>query len=325
MNPREYQSIKATLNFATPRFFVFRHLLFDGSIWCVVLVVHTYFHHVAASAAAGLLLGVFMFRSFSMMHEAVHGILNGNSRFNFVLGWLFGTFSLLPFSSWRKVHLDHHLWTGNLDRDPTMRLILGHRDGVIPTSKVQDFFWRAWLPYLAWRQQLVFWKRSLEDRDWVVRAQTLGSLAYLAGLGLLTGGTVVVVAVFTYLMIVELINFPHHMDLKQAGGTMRLPAHEQHRFSRTCLYQKWFSRHVLLNFNFHVEHHLFPNLPWHELDKAHTHVRQALGEAYNMSSGNKWIVESRAQPLTVVMDKSINYSYSKTNSEKNEKKEPKAA
>lgn len=325
MQLKDYQAIKSRLRFTTSYVFLVRHAALDILIWTSAVILHWSADHIAADIVAGVLVGLFMFRSFSVMHEAVHGTLAKNQSVNSNLGSVYGVFTLLPFNSWRKVHLDHHLWTGNLDKDPTMRLILGHREGTLPTSKAQDIFWRAWMPYLAWRQQLVFWRKSIEAKGWKVKFQAAASIIYLGVMGVVLGPAALAVAVFTYLMIVELINFPHHMDLHQGGGTLRLPANEQHRFSRTCLYPRWFSHFVLLNFNFHVEHHLFPNLPWSELPKAHLQVFEVLAGQYHVSRGNDWIVSSRAKSLSEVMDRSIDWSFKRAAKPSAAHEQPKAA
>ena len=43
----------------------------------------------------------------------------------------------------------------------------------------------------------------------------------------------------------------------------------QEEASRSCAYPKLISRNLLLNFNYHSEHHLFPDLPWYYLEEAH--------------------------------------------------------
>src|SRR5690606_35780940 len=72
---------------------------------------------------------------------------------------------------------------------------------------------------------------------------------------------------FLYLVMVEVINFPHHLELPQYEGEHKLKVWDQFLISRSCHYPKWFSHFVLNNFNLHAEHHLFPQAPWYMLDE----------------------------------------------------------
>ena len=104
------------------------------------------------------------------------------------------------------------------------------------------------------------------------------------------------VAMVLYLVLVELVNFPHHLgtEIYQATETAdKLPLWQQARVTRSCYYPPILSDLLLLNFNFHIEHHLYPNLPWYELRKARTLIRSELGEAYQESVGIAWSLENR--------------------------------
>src|SRR5690349_19143103 len=59
--------------------------------------------HFAGSAARFLaipLISVLMFRSFALMHEAVHGLLCKDNQLNNLLGIISGTLCFLSFDSW---------------------------------------------------------------------------------------------------------------------------------------------------------------------------------------------------------------------------------
>lgn len=318
MDKEAYLAIKRDLDFTKSKRFIFKHVGLDIFALVTIVVYRSYVADFLSAVLTALVIGAFMFRSFSMMHEAVHGTLSENTKANNALGWIYGVFCALPFRAWRQVHLDHHLWTGNLDRDPSMKLVRDHRDGVSPTTSMQNRLWRAWLPYLAWRQQVVFWQKSIQQtwqsqNRWafakvvsqaVIIVGALVSAAITLGLWPTVGG------VFLYLLLVELVNFPHHLELPQRHGSFRVAASDQYRFARTCLYPKWFSKYVLLNFNYHIEHHLYPNLPCDQLAKAHGMVRPTLGPHYSLSEGNQWIRTSRKQDLSTIMDLSIDWESS---------------
>ena len=68
----------------------------NGFIWLAVLLVI-----VAAHLMHGTLIG---------LHEAAHGLLRKNRRFNEFDGVVIGTLSLMSFSLYRVVHQTHHAY-----------------------------------------------------------------------------------------------------------------------------------------------------------------------------------------------------------------------
>ena len=64
-----------------------------------------------------------------------------------------------------------------------------------------------------------------------------------------------------YLVGVELVIFPHHLDMPTVdpqSDKQRLYVWEQQATTRSCRYPGILSELLVLNFNLHTEHHLFP-------------------------------------------------------------------
>ncbi len=259
---------------------------------------------------AQLLLAMLFFRQFALMHEAVHGNVCHSGSLNTLVGILAGVFCFLPFESWRRLHQEHHLWAGNVENDPSSKL----RREYDPKRRVKygilNLIWKSWIPIMGLLQQVVFWlypiqqirNRSLRPRIKVsIVASTLLPLAVYVTCGSLWPNLFQLrnfaAAIVLYLMLVELINFPHHMDVYAYKGTDRMPVLQQHRVTRSSSYPLWFSNFFLLNFNLHVEHHLFPTLPWYQLPQAQEFLKPALGGEYNESIANEWIVKNRKLSL----------------------------
>lgn len=71
---------------------------------------------LAASAAAGLGLGLLQVRAFLVHHDLCHGSLFASRRLNLALAPLFGTLVSTSSSVWRREHDRHHRDSNNLDR-----------------------------------------------------------------------------------------------------------------------------------------------------------------------------------------------------------------
>jgi fatty acid desaturase len=168
---------------------------------------------------------------------------------------------------------------------------------------------------MAFLQQVVFWSVScayLKSRkiDSSQQPQLLLSLVaplffliILCISGWLLRGSFFanLPSVLGYLALVEAVNFPHHLGLPRISGERSLMLWQQYKVSRTCIYRSWFCKYVLLNFNYHSEHHMFPSLPWRELPRAYRLVQEMRPSDYNSHNGHVWILQNRRLDLTDVI------------------------
>lgn len=280
---------------------------------CLVAATAIFWHLAPTMSyvVSPVLLAVVFFRSFAIMHDAVHGTVHSNKTLNHAVGVLYGAICWLPYWPWRKLHIEHHQWSGNVEKDPVMKLLTAYPKFSKSYRGWLNFSWRNWLPYMAFLQHTVFWseswKRVLQsdsstDKKFnlasVLTAVAIyGSLATWAPVGAMLQ---LVAGVVLYMVMVEVINFPHHLDLPQYDGDAKFSFTEQFQFARSCHYPKAFSHLVLNNFNYHTEHHMFPQVPWYELGKLRPQVKAALGAQYNECHGSEWIVVNKDRDLSEV-------------------------
>jgi acyl-lipid omega-6 desaturase (Delta-12 desaturase) len=283
-------------------------LLFAAAVWLVGR------GGALAYAGAQLLFAVGFFRAFALLHECGHGSAFGRGWLNTVVGHLASLFCFLPFYPWKLIHQAHHVWAGNLSKDPTLRALRGWRERRGAPALVR-FAWRSWIPLAALVQHVVFWSYPLRlarepgtERAQVLRcALSVGFLGggYLAlwawqpGLfSLRTFGP----ALLVYLVVVELVNLPHHIGTPTFDA--RVPLWEQWRTTRSCYYPVLVSELFVLNFNFHTEHHLFPALPWFRLRAARELIRRSLGSRYPEEIGISWNLSGRGRDFNQLIDES---------------------
>jgi fatty acid desaturase len=169
--------------------------------------------------------------------------------------------------------------------------------------------WRTWVPLLALMQHLVFWSYPLmlmklgRLRGWRLACSIFSILLLPFTYGLLHwfwpqlfNLANFALAFVIYLIFAELINFPHHLGTEVYRTTekgQKLVLWEQNHVTRSCYYPVLVSELLLLNFNFHIEHHLFPALPWFQLRRARALVRQSLGNEYQECVGISWNLQNR--------------------------------
>lgn len=60
----------------------------------------------------------------------------------------------------------------------------------------------------------------------------------------------------------------------------------------------WLSKFIVLNFNYHIEHHMFPDAPWYTLNQLHKVVSAELTTQYNTDPQFVWIRENRVKSLS---------------------------
>jgi fatty acid desaturase len=313
MDKEKYLSIRNELNFVPNSAMLRNQMLQDLGI--VLLSTWLLCERTAWSyALSQVLLACLYFRAFGAMHEAVHGSLSKKRLLNEWLGVVYGGICLLPYTTWRTVHLDHHAWAGNIEKDPVMRIVREFPGKPEFRKKLDTCLWRSWIPYMAFLQEVVFWsasvklilgKKTMAGMYMGLLASIAAPLLMFASLlvaGRALGGVwMLLPSIVAYLVLVEVVNFPHHLSLPRVAGDGKLSLWEQYKISRTCVYSSWFSRFVLLNFNYHAEHHMFPNLPWYELAGAHKKIKEVSPEGYQMCQGHEWIRLNRQKDLKEVL------------------------
>ncbi len=255
---------------------------------------------------ASIAVAVLMFRNFAIMHEAVHSSISKHRTVNTIIGTLAGGICFLPYSGWKKSHLEHHYWTGNVDKDPVMALVK-----IIPlmpkrSKKTLDFFWNHWIPLIAFLQYSLFWALCMKQvatrkNSFEFNVSCLFPIALWATVAISLPVKFLMLAIlpgiFIYLVAVEIVNFPHHMELPQYHENTKLNLWDQHITSRSCSYPKFVEQFIVLNFNYHIEHHMFPEQPWYNLSKLQKSIRPYLANSYNQDNQIDWILKNR--PKTV--------------------------
>lgn len=310
MDRAQYIQIRKSQDLTISRFALLTHYLREVIFVAAIYGVWNGFADSNLKFIAVPLLAALIFRNFSLMHDAVHRAVSKSQYINDLSGVISGSICLLPFEPWRKSHLEHHSWSGNIDKDPVMGLVKGYPHFDPKLQKTLNFFWRLWVPTLAVMQYGLFY--LLATKIFIAKRDSLKVLLSLLSPLLLWGSliyflptaftlTILFPAFLLYMIAVEVVNFPHHLQLPQFEGDVRFPVWEQYKTSRSCIYPLWFAQHIVLNFNYHIEHHMFPDVPWYHLPKLHQEIKLAIGSDYNTDPSFGWIIENRPKNLEDVV------------------------
>jgi fatty acid desaturase len=311
ISKEQYTQMRSELN-TDPSFApTFAILLFDiGLLTAAVALIRS--GNTLAFAGSQVLLAVVFFNSFSILHECGHGSASRHAWINTLVGHYASTFCFIPFYPWKYIHQKHHAWTGNLERDPVLKSLRTWRRTGVP--QLVRLCWSSWIPLGALLQHVVYatypivmWREGAMTRTKALR--TLASLLWLplgyAALHHLFPDVVrfgsVAPAFFLFLVAEELVNIPHHVGM--ATYEDKLPIWHQYRATRSCYYPRGVSELLVLNFNFHIEHHLFPNLPWYRLRGARDVIRARLAGQYQEAVGIGWNVAHRSIDLQAIVDR----------------------
>jgi omega-6 fatty acid desaturase (delta-12 desaturase) len=303
-----YLRIRAELQFEPSAGAVAATLLINHGLLAFGLLLLA-FGGTAEYWLAQLIFPVVFFQGFSLLHDCGHGSALPRSWQNTLLGHYASILCGLPFYGWKYHHGLHHAWAGNLERDPTLQILRTYRR----TRRMPWILraaWRSWVPLAALLQHVVFWAypiRALRAGHYAQALRSAGSVLFLfasyAGLHALAPELFrlsnFAPAIVLYLVGNELVNLPHHADLPTSERKLAL--WEQAFTTRSCYYPRFVSELLVLNFNFHTEHHLFPTLPWYRLRQARTLVRDALGTGYQEATGIQWNLRKRSTDLRDVL------------------------
>lgn len=273
-----------------------------------------------AFIALQVLAGLSIFRMFVILHECGHRTLFRHRLVNSIVGHVASIFCLVPYFPWRHIHLLHHRWVGIIDKDPTQRDLLKLRDAPAAQDALFRILWRLWIP-LPFMKFLfeVFWGypgARIRDRDRKHAWQGLISVAVclaahgaaIAVLGPGTWATYFLPMLFVFYLMIENMNLPQHSGLfPYLSDTHPAPIAlaQQDAITRSSHMPDWLGVALALNFNRHVEHHLFPAAPWYALNRVRTRLSDSFAykPPHEVPFMGFMIRLRRQDPLTIYRDR----------------------
>lgn len=227
--------------------------------------------------AAASLHGISLFT-----HEAVHGTLARNPLLNGILGSLCAIPVLQNFSAYRVLHMRHHDHLGD-EGDP---------------DHYANYTRWSWLVFcMNWARLLVgypvyiiaipilgFKQGSAKDR--------VGILAEILATGLLIGLiwiSPIPAAWIWHGWVIPMLFINTMVNIRgMSQHTLLEDAEDEIRGTRSILTVP-LVRFFMCNENYHLEHHLYPGVPWHHLPKVHEALSSDLtkrGAPYISSYGS---------------------------------------
>ena len=269
-----------------------------------------------------LLLCLALFHSYLILHEAAHSAVAQNRSVNDLVGQICGWFLFMPFLSRQSSHLLHHTWAGHPRRDPANNRMIQKFSVITPKEvKHLEFVWKYWFPAIIINDRIGLWRAPFQQSDSGLKSPRVKSeirwaylyaaFYFLVGSFILFSGSAqhfflwYLPALFVCFLVEELANLPHHAETKLLDDSDKaLPYWEQHQVTHSCKNVPVWSRFVLLNFNMHTAHHLFPTAPWYGLPELQNQIRLICPDIiseHETKNELEWSLLNRRKPLLSIM------------------------
>jgi len=212
-----------------------------------------------------------------LMHEACHSWLSKNKSLNRWLGVLCGMTGLVSMSAYRSIHLVHHS-VARSEADPDD--IEETAPKSIPLVVVYYIVLLAGIYIYLGTVAVVGYQHA--NTTW--RKRILFEVVLIAA----------TIALVLWFFPVEVVLKAWIFPILVAGQLANVRGLAEHglttsgnRFSETrTVVSNGFVRFFMSNSNFHLEHHLFPAIPWYNLRKLHTIIEpQRLASSASIYSG----------------------------------------
>jgi len=214
--------------------------------------------------------GVLIVFLFTLEHECTHKTPFANARLNDWVGRGAGFLLLLPFEWFRYFHLAHHRWTNLPGRDPELA-------GGKPET-LRAWAWHvSGLPYWLSQARLLaalvtggggapYLPDSAMPR---LRAEARWMAAGYAAVVILWPGVVWVwlIPVLLGQPVLRLYLLAEHGDCPQVANMFE---------NTRTVFTDRLVRFLAWNMPYHVEHHVYPSVPFHQLPRLHALMRAEL-------------------------------------------------
>lgn len=229
---------------------------------------------------AALLYGAILtVPAYSLSHECAHGTAFRTRWLNELVFWVTSLIYLEPPHFRRYAHARHHTytWMRGLDAQMPFNTPLSLKGWLLEVSCVGQYLYDA-----KHMVRNAFGRFDPEVVDFTP-ASELPKLKWEARafLAIYLGGAAAAVAtgavwVLTFLVIprlvggvvMQLFTVIQHAEMEENSPDLR-------RSTRSFT-TNWFGRFLYANMSYHIEHHVYPTVPFHALDKLNAAIRDQL-------------------------------------------------
>lgn len=219
--------------------------------------------------------GVLIVFLFTLEHEATHKTPFASERFNEAVGHFCGFLLLLPFQWFRYFHLAHHRWTNLAGKDPEL--------ASDKPSGLKAWLWHvSGLPYWISEVKLLVDLGGGRAEEEYLPASALPRIVAEAR-GMIVGYA----AVLASLLISPLLFWVWLLPVVLGQPALRLYLLAEHgdcpqvvnMFENTrTTFTTALMRFLAWNMPYHVEHHVYPAVPFHQLPALHKLMKAELRE-----------------------------------------------
>ncbi len=256
-----------------------------------------------------VILSFGLLQAFALLHECGHNVLFRSRRLNTLTGHVFGALCFIPYRSWVTIHSAHHKWTGWQDLDPTTESLVPR-----PLGKgerlLMNTCWKYWIPSFSIVYRVSnFWNFGKLARvartPEVLRAMKLNAatmFVFYVVMAVVFGPKALVMAfipgVLLSLVMIDPIMLSQHshipLELSHGEDVRAIKARDQEVYTRSLRFPDWFSRFILVHFDAHELHHIYPQLPGYQL-------RQIDYTPGNEAHWLTWILKARRMPAETLL------------------------
>ena len=217
--------------------------------------------------------GVLIVFLFTLEHEATHRTPFRTVWLNDWAGRLAGVLLVLPFEWFRAFHMAHHRWTNLPGKDPELA-------GSTPATWAEWVWHVSGLPY--WWSELRLMARLIAGRvteDFVAegaKGRVVAEARWMAVLYGLAGASLFWTPLLLWVWVVpvllgqpalRLYLLAEHGDCPEVVNMF-----ENTRTTFTTTGMRW----LAWNMPYHVEHHVWPTVPFHRLPEVHGLMKDEL-------------------------------------------------
>ncbi len=200
-----------------------------------------------------------------MMHEAVHSNLTRRPKLDRWLGFLIGLPAMAPFTPYKLQHLAHHRYT-RTENDPDEIRNFSNKRALLSIAfylwLIGGTLWYffAYVPFSAWRLAKPAHRRDIAI-EYAIMTVLYGSIVAVA----IKFGFFMSLIHFWFIPILVATFYGNVRGW--AEHMLTIPGHPLTE-TRTVTSNPILC-YLNLNLNYHLEHHLFPAMPWYNLPKLH--------------------------------------------------------